>query len=321
VPGCLSSVSQAAINNRGLRRLVLHGKAEDDSHLEVCSALSMPFGRQRPKARRPEPRACMPFRRGPRRQGKRQLLCSPTQKRRPHSSLLFLFCVCGHDSLLLWRQCCTSLLGAASSKLAVVPSAIVQPPDEQAAPQPSANAAVPLACARCRSFAPQWPHGPSPGVLAAQPTALPRAAGAEQSRLWTGAGGSHGSWCRSRAAERFPGTGAERSFLLCLLQHPARPRALRGPHARPHPRQQRCRADARSSAAQFPGLQSDASPRSAAGPGAGTAGPAGCHQGGEVAADSKPRAKAAGGFPAAGSGLSQGPSSRPVSRAQPAALP
>ena len=118
MPGCLSSMSQEAINNSRLRSLVLHRKAENESHLEVCSALSTPFGPQRTKAHRPETSICMPFMRGPRRRGRRQPLCSPKQKERPHSPLLFLFCayVCGCYSLIQWRQCCTNLLGATSSK-------------------------------------------------------------------------------------------------------------------------------------------------------------------------------------------------------------
>lgn len=42
VPGCLSSLLQEPINNPRLRSLVLHRKAGNESHLEVCSALSMP---------------------------------------------------------------------------------------------------------------------------------------------------------------------------------------------------------------------------------------------------------------------------------------
>lgn len=47
MPGCLSSVPQEPINNCRLRSLVLHRKAENDSHLGACPALSMPFCIQR----------------------------------------------------------------------------------------------------------------------------------------------------------------------------------------------------------------------------------------------------------------------------------
>lgn len=170
MPGCLSSVSQEAINNSRLRSLVLHRKAENESHLEVCSALSMPFGQQHTKAHRPETSTF--YARAQEKGKKAASLLSRAEKETSQLPSLSFFVPMSVDATVLFSGksaarafseqllqkpvVITSVIFFPASKLASCPSAIWKL--RSAAPPPHA------ACSIC-SAAATWP---SLGVLEAQ---------------------------------------------------------------------------------------------------------------------------------------------------------
>lgn len=198
MPGCLSSVSQQAINNSGLRSLVLYRAAENESHLEVCSALSMPFSRQSTKAHRPETCACTYFIQEPWKKKEEGSLFALQRERETsqlpsfssvHMSVGAPVSFSGNsttralsEQLLRKLAVITSVIFLPASKLASCPSAICK--WRRAAPPPHA------ACGIC-SAAATWPqHGRagSAGTAALQTSLRGADSHSKQTRHPTGTG-------------------------------------------------------------------------------------------------------------------------------------
>lgn len=121
VPGCLSSVPQAAINNCRLRSLVLH-RTENESHLEACSALSMPFSQQNTKAHRPATYHLLYAIRGPGTKGRTQPLLSKTEKETSWPAPLSALCVC---TQMLWSHSAATVLNELPEQLLPEPSSLL----------------------------------------------------------------------------------------------------------------------------------------------------------------------------------------------------